>query len=167
MTNNPTQNPRGNFKNTPNGIPGICTRIPLLWSEGVLKGKISRQKFVELSSLNAAKLYGKFGKPVAVLVCLICRRSVLGMYPKKGTIAPGSDADLIIWRSDEKRKPYIITQPRLYHAADYTPYEGLEIGDWPRLVLLRGEIAYDGEKNTVTAKPGDGRFIKRGFSTLP
>ncbi|WRT69217.1 dihydropyrimidinase [Kwoniella shivajii] len=147
MTNNPTKNPRGNFKNTPNGIPGICTRTPLLWSEGVLKGRISRQKFVELNSTNAAKLYG--------------------MYPKKGTIQPGSDADLVIWRTSKSRRPYTITQDKLHHAADYTPFEGMEIEDWPRTVLLRGKIAYDGETNEVLAPAGSGEFIKRGFSTLP
>ncbi|WVQ81387.1 dihydropyrimidinase [Cryptococcus sp. DSM 104549] len=147
MTNNPTKNPRGNFKNTPNGIPGICTRAPLLWSEGVLKGRITRQKFVELNSANAAKLYG--------------------MYPKKGTIQPGSDADFIIWRNQAARKPITITQDKLHHAADYTPFEGMEIEDWPRLVLLRGKVAYDGERNEVLAPAGSGEFVKRGFSTLP
>ncbi|ORY21035.1 dihydropyrimidinase [Naematelia encephala] len=147
LVNNPTKNPQGNFKNTPNGLPGVCTRTPLLWSKGVLDGRISRQKFVELNSTNAAKLYG--------------------MYPKKGTIQPGSDADLIIWRSKSARRPVIIEQKNLHHGTDYTPYEGMEIHDWPRLVLLRGKIAYDGAKNEVVAPMGSGEFIKRGFSSLP
>ncbi len=140
-----------------------------------MKGKISRQKFVELSSLHAAKLYGERSRAHSCLIVEHDAHAAVseimlmmpGMYPKKGTIAPGSDADLILWRSDDRRTPYIITQERLHHAADYTPYEGLEIGDWPRLVLLRGMVAYDGETNEVTAKPGDGQFIKRGLSTLP
>ncbi|KAK4689302.1 dihydropyrimidinase, partial [Tremellales sp. Uapishka_1] len=147
MTNNPTKNPRGNFKNTPNGLPGICTRSPLLWSEGVLKGRISRQKFVELNSSNAAKLYG--------------------MYPRKGTLQPGSDADIVIYRKASIRKPVTITQANLHHGADYTPFEGMAIEDWPRLVLLRGKIAYDGESNKVLVAKGEGNFLKRGMSTLP
>ena len=59
LINNPTKNKRGNFKSIPNGLPGVCTRTPLLWSEGVVKGRISAQKFVELNSTNAAKLYGE------------------------------------------------------------------------------------------------------------
>lgn len=59
LINNPTNNARGNAFKVPNGLPGVCTRTPLLWSEGVLKGRISRQRFVELNSSNAAKLYGK------------------------------------------------------------------------------------------------------------
>ncbi|RSH82866.1 hypothetical protein EHS25_005856 [Saitozyma podzolica] len=147
MINNPTKNPRGNFKNTPNGLPGVCTRTPLLWSEGVLKGRISRQRFVELNSSNAAKLYG--------------------MYPKKGTIQPGSDADFVIFRSETARKPLTIRQEDLHHGADYTPYEGMQVQDWPRLVILRGKVAYDGASNTVKCEKGSGQFIKRGLSSLP
>lgn len=135
------------FKNTPNGLPGVCTRTPLLWSEGVLKGRISRQRFVELNSSNAAKLYG--------------------MYPKKGTIQPGSDADFVIFRSETARKPLAIRQEDLHHGADYTPYEGMQVQDWPRLVILRGKVAYDGATNTVMCEKGSGQFIKRGLSSLP
>ncbi|WWC93882.1 dihydropyrimidinase [Kwoniella sp. B9012] len=143
----PVKNPRGHFKHIPNGLPGVCTRTPLLWSEGVLKGRISPQKFVELNSTNAAKLYG--------------------LYPKKGTIAPGSDADFIIWRSESARKSVTIKQTDLHHGADYTPYEGMEILDWPKTVILRGKVSYDGETNTVLNQVGDGQYLKRGFSTLP
>lgn len=89
------------------------------------------------------------------------------MYPKKGTIQPGSDADFTIFRAPEQRKDVIITQDMLHHGADYTPYEGMVIKDWPKLVILRGEIAYDGTSNKVTAPVGRGEFIKRSFSTLP
>jgi dihydropyrimidinase len=89
------------------------------------------------------------------------------MYPKKGTIQPGSDADLIIWRSDKAREPLEIRQVNLHHGADYTPYEGMQIEDWPRLVILRGKIAYDGATNTIVNKEGEGQFIKRGMSNLP
>ncbi|THH05565.1 hypothetical protein EW146_g9871, partial [Bondarzewia mesenterica] len=168
------KNPRGNFRAIPNGLPGVETRAPLLWSEGVLKGRITPQRFVELSSTNAAKLYG--------------------MYPQKGTIQPGSDADLVIWRAADKRVPHIITNDKvfffllpfpfcplqkkkrqnskftsnqLHHAVDYTPFEGFELQDWPRYTLLRGKVVYDGASNKVTAELGYGRFLKRGKSSLP
>lgn len=90
-----------------------------------------------------------------------------GMYPKKGTLQPGSDADFVIWRSEEKRKPITIRKADLLHdASDYTPYEGIVVQDWPRLVYLRGRLAYDGEKNKVVAPVGEGQFIKRGLSSL-
>jgi dihydropyrimidinase len=145
LIKNPLKNCRGDFRSIPNGLPGIGTRTPLLWSEGVLKGRIKRQKFVELNSSNAAKLYG--------------------LYPKKGTIQPGSDADFVIWHP--KATPTTIKQDKLHHGADYTPYEDMLVGDWPRLVLLRGKIAYDGDSNQVIAPTGTGQFLKRGFSTLP
>lgn len=89
------------------------------------------------------------------------------MYPKKGTIQPGSDADFTIFRSDSQRKPRQIRQEDLHHGADYTPYEGMEVLDWPRLVTLRGEVVYDGDSNKVLSKPGTGQWIKRGLSSLP
>ncbi|KAK7463625.1 hypothetical protein VKT23_005564 [Stygiomarasmius scandens] len=147
LIRNPTNNPRGNFVTIPNGLPGVETRTPILWSEGVLKGRISPQRFVELNSANAAKLYG--------------------MYPQKGTIQPGSDADLIIWRPEHKRAPHKIENSKLHHACDYTPFEGMVLEDWPRYTLLRGKIVYNGETNEVLAQPGSGRFLQRGPSTLP
>ncbi|EIM80355.1 dihydropyrimidinase [Stereum hirsutum FP-91666 SS1] len=149
LTADPTKHAHGlgNFRYIPNGLPGVETRTPILWSEGVLKRRISPQRFVELNSTNAAKLYG--------------------MYPQKGTIQPGSDADLIIWRPAHKRKPYTISQSKLHHGADYTPYEGLVLEDWPRYTILRGKVVYDGETNEVLAKPGNGKFLVRGKSSLP
>ncbi|KAF5374973.1 hypothetical protein D9758_000237 [Tetrapyrgos nigripes] len=147
LIRNPTNNPRGNFRTIPNGLPGVETRTPLLWSEGVLKGRITPQRFVELNSTNAAKLYG--------------------MYPQKGTIQPGSDADLIIWRPGHKRSQYKIENSKLHHACDYTPYEGMMLEDWPRYTILRGQVVYDGETNEVLAQPGSGKFLQRGSSTLP
>lgn len=89
------------------------------------------------------------------------------MYPKKGTIQPGSDADFVIWRSDAARKATIIKQENMHHGVDYTPYEDMEVKDWPRLVILRGEVVYDGESNQIMNQPGGGEFIKRGLSSLP
>ncbi|KAI5476401.1 dihydropyrimidinase [Pseudohyphozyma bogoriensis] len=138
----------GNFRHIPNGLPGVETRSPLLWSEGVCKGRISRQRFVELNSTNAAKLYG--------------------LYPQKGTIAPGSDADFIVWRREDERKKVEVTVKNLHSACDYTPYEGMILEDWPLLTILRGEVVFSHTDASVleTLKPGGGNFIKRGKSTL-
>ncbi|KAH8833105.1 dihydropyrimidinase [Flagelloscypha sp. PMI_526] len=141
------EKPLGNFKYIPNGLPGVETRVPLLWSEGVLKGRLSPQRFVELTATNPAKLYG--------------------LYPQKGTIQPGSDADLIIWRSKNKRVPHVVSNDKLHHDVDYTPFEGFELKDWPRYTMLRGQIVYDGDTNQVSGAKGFGKFLKRTSSVLP
>ncbi len=121
------------FHKVPNGVPGVETRLPLLFSEGVLKGRIDLNQFVRLTSTNAAKLYG--------------------LYPRKGTIAVGADADLVIWDTDT---PVTITNGMLHHACDYTPYEGMELAAWPALTLSRGKTVWrDGE---MCAEPGHGQF---------
>ncbi|GAA5957370.1 hypothetical protein JCM3765_000438 [Sporobolomyces pararoseus] len=146
LTNNPTKNERGDFRYIPNGLPGVETRGPLMWSEGVCKGRMSPSQFVELNCTNAAKLYG--------------------MYPTKGTIQPGSDADFVIWRKPSDRKPSTITVKNLHSACDYTPYEGHTIEDWPLLTILRGKVVYDGSTNEILAEKGYGDFLKRGKSAL-
>ena len=133
----------GHFKFIPNGLPGIETRIPLLFS-GVLQGRLTPQKFVELTSTNPAKLYG--------------------CYPAKGALLPGlSDADLVIWYPDTKGAK-TITNSELHHNVDYTPFEGIYVGNWPRYTVLRGEIIY--EEGKVKGKKGQGEFLKRGKSSL-
>lgn len=111
------RNPAGlrSFRHIPNGIPGIETRLPILFSEGVVKGRIDLPRFVALTATNHAKAYG--------------------MYPQKGTIAIGSDADIAIWDPKARRT---IRHADLHDAADYTPYEGLEVTGWPETVILRG-----------------------------
>jgi dihydropyrimidinase len=123
------------FRHIPNGIPGLETRLPLLYSEGVLTGRLSVNRFVELTSTNPAKLYG--------------------LYPRKGTIAVGADADLVIW--DESRE-LTIANAMLHHAVDYTPYEGMRIRGWPALTLSRGEVVWDGRQAAGAA--GRGQFLK-------
>ena len=126
--------PRTPFSKIPNGVPGIETRLPLLFSEGVGKGRITLNQFVALAATNAAKVYG--------------------LYPRKGTIAIGSDADIAIWDSGRKMR---ITNGMLHHNADYTPYEGMEVTGWPVLTLSRGEVvSRDGEP---MAAPGRGAFL--------
>ncbi len=126
------------FPYIPNGIPGIETRLPLLFSEGVMTGRLSIHQFVALTSTNAARLYG--------------------LYPRKGTIAIGSDADLVIW---DTSRSFSITNQRLHHAVDYTPYEGMEVGAWPAMTLLRGQLVWDGRE--FLGQPGDGEFLPCGL----
>ena len=125
--------PGAHFKQIANGVPGIEVRMPLLFSEGVLKNRISLSEFVALTATNAAKLYG--------------------LYPRKGTIAVGSDADLVIW---DANKQVTITQSIMHDAMDYTPYEGRKVTGWPVITLLRGKFVWrDGE---FTGEAGGGMF---------
>ena len=113
---------RQSFRNIPNGIPGVETRLPILFSEGVVKGRISLETFARLTATNHAKLYG--------------------LAPRKGAIAVGADADITLWDPGLTRK---IRQADLHHGSDYTPWEGFEVTGWPVRTLLRGRtIAKDG-----------------------
>lgn len=124
------------FRKVANGVPGLETRAPLLFSEGVSAGRMDLTRFVALNSANAAKLYG--------------------LYPKKGTIAVGADADIAIWDPD---KQVTITNSMLHHNVDYTPYEGRRLTGWPVTVLSRGEVVCD-EAGTYSV-PGRGQFVAR------
>ncbi|MBI3513225.1 MAG: dihydropyrimidinase [Proteobacteria bacterium] len=122
------------FRAVPNGVPGVETRLPLLFSEGVMAGRIDITRFVALTASNPAKIYG--------------------LYPRKGTIAVGADADLVLW--DPERR-VTLTNALLHHNVDYTPYEGMELTGWPKITLSRGEVVcQDGQ---VTATPGRGKFL--------
>jgi dihydropyrimidinase len=127
---------RGNFRYVPNGIPGVETRLPILFSEGVVKGRLSLQQFVALTSTNHAQMYG--------------------LYPQKGTIAAGSDADIVLWDPDRRVR---ISHELLHDACDYTPYEGLEVTGWPVLTMVRGRLVVQDGK-LVGAK-GAGRHFAR------
>ena len=131
-----------NFRWIPNGIPGVETRLPILFSEGVNKGRIDINRFVALSSTNHAKQYG--------------------LYPQKGTIAIGSDADIALW---DPSRSVTITNDSLHHGADYTPYEGLEVEGWPVRVLLRGRTIIDGP--AYTGHKGGGMHLKREKTFRP
>ena len=136
--------PEGKFSGIPNGCPGIETRLGLVMSAQ----RLEMQKFVELTSTNAAKLYG--------------------LYPKKGTILPGvSDADLVIWYPEGKLGTIKLTNSMLHHANDYTPFEGKEVNNWPRYTILRGEVCWDRDGAGLASKKGYGEFVKRGKSSLP
>ena len=131
--------PRGrtSFRWIPNGIPGIETRLPILFSEGVSKGRISLNRFVALTSTNHAQTYGLAGK---------------------GAIAIGYDADIALW--DPKRTA-TLSQANLHHGADYTPYEGMEITGWPVATMLRGRfVVRDGK---LTGSKKQGRYVSRAL----
>lgn len=128
------------FAYIPNGIPGIETRMPLLYSEGVLGGRLTLNRFVELTATQPAKAYG--------------------LHPRKGTVAIGSDADLVIWDHRE----VTLTNSMLHHAVDYTPYEGMTLKAWPGLTMLRGQVVWDG--TTFTPPRGGGQFLRCGMPSL-
>jgi dihydropyrimidinase len=128
--------PNAAFNRIPNGVPGLAARLPIVFSEGVAKGRIDVQTFVSLVSTMPAKLFG--------------------LYPKKGTLAVGSDADIVLWDPAQQRT---LTNSMMHHGSDYTPFEGLLTTGAPVGVYLRGKLAFDGV-NPV-AKPGNGMFLPR------
>ena len=128
---------REDFHRIPNGLPGVETRCPLLFSEGVTKGKMTIGDFVRLTSTNPAKLNG--------------------LFPAKGLIAPGSDADLAIWDPSVKRT---LTAAGLHHGTDFTPFEGFDIVGWPRTVIARGKLVVD--DGEFVGAPGNGKLLAAG-----
>jgi dihydropyrimidinase len=125
------------FKDMANGVPGLQVRLPLLFSEGVGKGRITLNEFVALTATNHARLYG--------------------LAPRKGTIAVGADADLAIW---EPEKRVTLTAAMMKDNVGYTPYEGMTVTGWPTTVISRGRVAVeDGELKVAR---GSGEFIPRG-----
>ncbi|MFP5039361.1 dihydropyrimidinase [Parasediminibacterium sp. JCM 36343] len=127
---------KNDFSKIPNGHPAIENRMELLFSEGVNKGKISLNKYVEVASTNAAKAFG--------------------MFPKKGTIAIGSDADIILIDPNEKHTLSVKTH---HMNVDYSGYEGWELTGKVKTVLLRGTVAID--NNECFVDKGFGQFVKR------
>lgn len=159
--------PIASFAQIPNGLPGIETRLPVLFSAATATATRSTRtgnaqtstpsnrtltlpRFVELTSTNPARLYGLGGR--------------------KGSIAPGYDADLVIWYPASHRDGETTIENRmLHHSIDYTPFEGMKVNNWPRYVLLRGQVKWDrdvelreGIGKGLLGKPGDGLFLKRG-----
>lgn len=129
------RSPKGleSFRHIPNGIPGVETRLPILFSEGFMKGRIDLPRFVALSATNHAKTYG--------------------LYPQKGTIAIGADADIAIWDPTINRT---IRHADLHDGADYSPYEGIDVNGWPTTVILGGRVMVsDGE---LVGNKGDGTY---------
>jgi dihydropyrimidinase len=129
--------PNPPFRDVPNGIPGLGSRLPIVFSEGVAKGRMDLPTFVRLTAFNPAQLFG--------------------LAPAKGSIAPGSDADLVLW---DPTKKVTITNRILQHVIDYTPYEGLEVTGWPVLTMKGGRVVM--RDGVVQAEPGSGKFLPRG-----
>jgi dihydropyrimidinase len=127
---------KNDFSKIPNGHPAIENRMELLYSEGVAKGRITLNKYVEITSTNPAKIFG--------------------MFPRKGTIAVGSDADILIFDPNEK---HTISASTHHMNVDYSGYEGWEITGKVKTVLLRGEIGIHNDECFI--KKGFGKFIKR------
>lgn len=127
---------KDDFSKIPNGHPAIENRMELLYSEGVNKGRITLNKFVEVACTNPAKIFG--------------------MFPRKGTIAVGSDADIVIFDPNEK---HVLSASSHHMNVDYSAYEGWEITGKVKTVLLRGKVAIDNGKCSVDK--GFGKFIKR------
>jgi dihydropyrimidinase len=126
----------GNFAKIPNGTGGLEDRMPVLWTKGVNTGRLTMNEFVAVTSTNIAK--------------------ILNMYPKKGAILVGADADLVVW--DPKRKK-TISAAKQQSAIDYNVFEGIEVEGLPRFTLTRGQVAVT--EDTISTEQGHGQFVKR------
>jgi dihydropyrimidinase len=127
---------KDDFTKIPNGLPGVGDRMPVMWSTGVGTGRITMNQFVALTSTNPARIFG--------------------LYPKKGALLPGSDADIVIWDS-AREVEYGLAYA--HHRTDYNLYEGWQLKGFPEKVFLRGELIVDGE--TWMGRAGTGEFIMR------
>jgi len=127
---------KDDFTKIPNGLPAVGDRLPILWTYGVRAGRISANQFVALTAANPAKIFG--------------------LYPRKGALLPGSDADIVIWDA-EKRVQYGAAHS--HHRTDYNLFEGWEVVGMPEKVFLRGKLIVDGE--TWLGKRGQGQFLRR------
>lgn len=135
--------PCGHFKHIPNGIAGVETRLPMALNAG----RLTPERFVEVTSTNPAKLYG--------------------LWPLKGATIPNeSHADLVIWYPDGKLKPFQLKNEMLHHNVDYTPFEGHQLRQWPRFTILRGKVVFDRDNGGLVGKIGYGKFLKRKTSLL-
>jgi dihydropyrimidinase len=133
-----------NFKQIANGLPGIEARLPLLFDAMVSKGRLGLHKFVELTATAPAKIFN--------------------LHPRKGSIAIGADADLVLWNTNAE----VVLEDALMHdRTGYTPYAGRRVRGWPTTVIRRGEVIID--DGVMRAKPGSGRFLPRtgGPAALP
>ena len=126
----------GDFTKIPNGLPGVGDRLPVLWTHGVRAGKLTANQFVALNCTQPARIFG--------------------MYPHKGTLMPGADADIALW-DPEKKVKYGVGMAQ--HRTDYNLYEGWDLVGYPEKVWLRGQLIVDGER--WLGRAGMGRFIRR------
>jgi len=127
---------KDDFTKIPNGLPGVEDRLPVLWTTGVRAGKMTANQFVGYNSTNPAKIFG--------------------LYPRKGALLAGSDADIVIW-DPEKKVTYGVAHA--HQRTDYNLYEGWELTGMPEKVFLRGKLIVDGDQ--WLGKAGEGKFLKR------
>ena len=127
---------RDDFSKIPNGGPGIENRLHMLYTFGVRTGRLTLNRFVELTSTNVAKTFG--------------------LYPRKGTIAPGSDADIVVWDPEKK---LTISAGTHHSNVNYNLFEGTKVTGAPQVVLVRGQTIV--ENDELVAEPGAGQFVKR------
>jgi len=132
---------KGDFSKIPNGAPGVETRMALMFDGGVVAGRITASRWIELCSTTPAK--------------------IMGMFPRKGTIAVGSDADIVIW---DPKATQTLSAKTHHMRVDYNPYEGRKVKGKAVTVLSRGEVIV--EKDRFIGKKGRGKFIKRGSPVL-
>lgn len=129
------------FAKIPNGMPGVETRLHLLWDGGVRTGRISPNRFVEITSTAPAKIFG--------------------LYPRKGTVAPGADADVIVWDPEHEHE---LSHANLHMRVDYSPYEGKRVKGFATHVFSRGDLIV--ERGTFLGRAGRGGFVKRSTFSL-
>ncbi len=127
---------KGNFTLTPNGLPGVGDRLPVLWTFGVGAGRLTPNQFVALNCTNPAKIFG--------------------LYPRKGALLPGSDADIVLW---DPQRELVYGARVAQHRTDYNLYEGWKLKGYPEKVFLRGSLIVDG--NTWLGRRGMGQFLPR------
>lgn len=130
------------FDKIPNGLPGVENRLHTIYQGGVIQRGWSMNRFVQLTSTAAAKLFG--------------------LYPRKGTIAVGSDADIVVW---DPNRPYTISAATHFMRVDYNPYEGMTIDGSPAYVMSRGTPVFEGDN--FVGKAGRGNFLRRGTYSVP
>ncbi len=131
----------GNFAKIPNGVPGVENRMHLVYQGGVVERGWSMQRFVQVTSTAPAKMFG--------------------LFPRKGTLAVGSDADLVLW---DPHRPYTISAATQFMRVDYNPYEGTTIAGSPSLVMARGRVVF--ENDQFRGRRGQGEYLKRGIAVL-
>ena len=129
---------RNDFRSIPNGTGGIEDRLSILWNYGVNEGKLSRSQFVEVTSTNAAKIFN--------------------VYPRKGALQPGADADIIVWDPEATRTISAATQ---YQKTDYNIFEGWEMKGVNKHTVLRGRVTFQDGVLDEEGLRGYGKYIPR------
>ncbi len=137
----------GDFTKIPNGLPGVGDRLPVMWTYGVHSGRITPQQFVALTSTQPAKIFG--------------------LYPRKGVLQPGADADIAIW-DPERRLTYGVAQA--HHRTDYNLFENWELVGFPEKVFLRGQLivdmTHDRPEQRWLGRAGMGQYLRRGSGVI-